>query len=161
VIDPNWVLQDLDPRTWRAIGRFFMPGQYIAAAQPDERGLFILHDGGRRPRMVDTLSGLRGDLGIVSIDDPRGLAQALHARGEWDRVHVIDKRHLAHVGRTAARADVRCLLQPRLQPDLGRIGRLRCGATPPGQLARLDVRWSPRVRCRPPVALGPRVVCDR
>ena len=101
MIDPRWVLQDLDPRTWRAIGRFFMPGQYIAAAQPGQRGLFILHDGGRRPRVLDTTSGPRGDLGIVSIDDPRGLAQALHARGEWDRVHVIDKRHLAHVGRTA------------------------------------------------------------
>jgi hypothetical protein len=97
MIDPNWVLEDLDPRTWRAIGRFFMPGQYIAAAQPGEHGLFILHNGGSRARAVDSVSGPRTDLRLDRVDDPRGLAHDLYARGEWDRVHVIDKRHLAHV----------------------------------------------------------------
>jgi hypothetical protein len=101
MIDPHWILEDLDPHTWRAIGRFFMPGQYIAAARPDEHGLFILHDGGRRPRIVDSTSGPRSDLGLDRIDDPRGVAHDLHARGEWDRVHVIDKRHLAHVAAEA------------------------------------------------------------
>jgi hypothetical protein len=98
VIDPHWLLQDLDPRTWRAIGRFFLPSQYIAAAQPGEHGLFVLHDGGAPVRAVDTTVGPRSDLAISApVMDPRDLARELFATGEWDRVHVIDKRHLAHV----------------------------------------------------------------
>ena len=101
MIDPHWLLQDLDPRTWRAIGRFFMPSQYVAAAQPGEHGLWVLHDGGQRPRVVDDQTGPRSDLGIERVDDPRSLALELHERAEWDRVHVIDRRHLAHVARQA------------------------------------------------------------
>ncbi len=101
MIDPDWVVEDLDPRTWRAIGRFFRPGQYVAAAQPGEHGLFILHDGGRRLRVVDTAVGVRLDLAPAHVDSPALLAAELHARGEWDRVHVIDRRHLAHVAGTA------------------------------------------------------------
>ena len=98
VIDPRWQLEDLDPRTWRAIGRFFMPSQYIAAAQPGEHGLFVLHDGGTRVRAVDSLAGKRTDLAIRDrIEDPAGLARELFTTGEWDRVHVIDRRHLARV----------------------------------------------------------------
>lgn len=101
MIDPAWSLTDLDPRTWRAIGRFFDPGQYIRAAQPGERGLFVLHDGGRVLRAVDTQSGVRRDLALGRVGDPRALADALYARGEWQRVHVIDKRRLADVARRA------------------------------------------------------------
>jgi hypothetical protein len=76
-----------------------MPGQYIAAAQPGERGLFILHNGGRVLRMV----GAGDELGPTHVADPRTLAQNLFASGKWDRVHVIDKQHLAHVAREAQR----------------------------------------------------------
>ena len=101
MIDPSWILEDLDPITWRNIGPLFMPAQYIAAAQPGERGLFVLHDSGKRPRVVDTTRGLRSDLDVNEVDDARALAASLYARGEWDRVHVIDKRHLAHVAAEA------------------------------------------------------------
>ncbi len=101
MIHPDWVLEDLDPVTWRSIGPLFMPAQYIAAAQPGEHGLFVLHDSGARPRVADTIRGVRSDLHIDRVDDARGLAADLYARGEWDRVHVIDKQHLAHVARTA------------------------------------------------------------
>lgn len=101
MIDPNWVLEDLDPRTWRNIGRFFMPSQYIAAAQPGEHALFVLHEGGARPRVVDDQTGPRTDIKIERVDDPRALALELHERAEWDRVHVIDRRHLRHVAREA------------------------------------------------------------
>jgi hypothetical protein len=101
MIDPHWLVEDLDPRTWRAIGRFFMPAQYIAAAQPGEHGLFVLHDGGQHPRVVDDQTGPRPDLRIDHVDDPRALALELHERAEWDRVHVIDRRHLAKVARVA------------------------------------------------------------
>lgn len=101
MIDPDWLLEDLDPVTWRNIGRYFMPTQYIAAAQPGEHGLFILHDGGTHPKVVDTQRGVRQDLGIQRVDDARAVAAELYARGEWQRVHVIDKRHLAHVAAEA------------------------------------------------------------
>jgi hypothetical protein len=104
VIDPHWLLEDLDPRTWRAIGRYFMPSQYIMAAQPGERGLFILHDGGQQPRAVDSQLGPRTDLPLAGLSDPRRLAQDLLADGEWDRVHVIDRRHLEHVARESQSA---------------------------------------------------------
>ena len=79
MIDPNWLLEDLDPKTWRAIGRFFMPSQYIAAAQPGEHGLFVLHDDGVLMRVVDDTGAERRDLAPDRIDDARGLAQALLA----------------------------------------------------------------------------------
>ena len=101
MIDPHWSLVDLDPRTWRAIGGFFDPGQYIRAAQPGERGLFVLHDGGRVLRVIDTERGPRPDLDLHQVDSAAELAAGLYARGEWQRVHIIDKRHLAAVARTA------------------------------------------------------------
>jgi hypothetical protein len=88
---------DLDPRTWRIIGGYFDPAQYIRASQPGEHGLFVLHDGGRVLRVVDTTSGVRRDLALSDVGEPRDLADKLFATGEWERVHIIDKRHLAHV----------------------------------------------------------------
>jgi hypothetical protein len=101
MIDPQWSVVDLDPRTWRNLGKYFDPGQYIRAALPGERGLFVLHDGGRPLRVADTQLGVRRDLGIDHVDDPYLLAHTLFESGEWDRVHVIDKRHLANVARQA------------------------------------------------------------
>jgi hypothetical protein len=101
MIDPHWSLVDLDPRTWRAIGPFFNPGQYIRAAQPGEHGLFVLHDGSRVLRVVDTLTGVRRDLRLDEVEDPAALAARLYAQGTWQRVHVINKQHLAAVARTA------------------------------------------------------------
>lgn len=101
MIDPHWQVVDLDPGTWRELGRFFDPGQYLRAAQPGERGLFVLHERGRVLRVVDSETGARHDLTIDTIEDPRECAQLLYARGEWQRVHVIDKAHLAHVAQAA------------------------------------------------------------
>src|SRR5262245_14111215 len=81
-----------------------MPSQYIMAAQPGERGLFILHDGGQNPRVVDSAIGPRTDVPLAGLRDPRRLAEDLFADGEWDRVHVIDRRHLAHVARQSQSA---------------------------------------------------------
>ena len=41
--------------------------------------------------------------GVSRVDDPQELSQELFDRGAWDRVHVIDRRHLQHVA-TAAQA---------------------------------------------------------
>lgn len=101
MIDPHWQLVDLDPATWRELGRFFDPGQYIRAAQPGEHGLFVLHERGRVLRVVDSENGVRRDLALDQIEDPRACAQELYARGEWQRVHVIDKAHLALVAQAA------------------------------------------------------------
>src|SRR5581483_866697 len=97
VIDPHWQVIDLDPVTWRNLGHFFEPWQYIAAAQPGERGLFVLHDHGRLLRVVDTESESPPEGIPARIADPRALARELYGRGEWQRVHVIDRRHLAWV----------------------------------------------------------------
>src|SRR5689334_11907713 len=101
MIDPHWSLVDLDPRTWRNLGRLIEPGQYVSAAQPGERGLFVLHDGARILRVVDSERGVRRDLTLSLERGPAALAHELHARGEWQRVHVIDRRHLANVARLA------------------------------------------------------------
>jgi hypothetical protein len=101
MIDPHWSVIDLDPRTWRAVGGYFDPGQYIRAAQPGEHGLFVLHDGGRVLRVVDTTQGVRRDLALSRVDDPHELAHKLFNTNEWERVHVIDKRHLAAVASKA------------------------------------------------------------
>ncbi len=101
MIDPDWFVADLDPMTWREIGTFFDPGQYIRAAQPGERGLFILHEHNTVLRIVDSQVGVRRDIGLYTIDDPHACAQQLYARGEWQRVHIIDKAHLAAVARIA------------------------------------------------------------
>ncbi len=97
MIDPHWIVTDLDPRTWRAIGRFFDPGQYIRTAQAGEHGLFVLHDNGTLLKVFDTQLGVRRDPSLRRVDDARDLAQQLFAEGKWDRVHVINKRHLAAV----------------------------------------------------------------
>jgi hypothetical protein len=97
VINPDWSVIDLDPVTWRALGHFFDPKQYIRAAQPGEHGLFILHDNKKLLRIVDTQQGLRADLAVSAVKDPVRLAHQLYQTGEWQRVHVIDKRHLARV----------------------------------------------------------------
>lgn len=101
MINPDWQLVDLDPVTWRQIGRFFDPGQYLRAAQPGEHGLFVLHDRGKVQRIVDSKCGVRRDITLDCIDDPQQCAQQLYERGEWQRVHVVDKAHLALVARTA------------------------------------------------------------
>jgi hypothetical protein len=101
MIDPHWILEDLDPYTWRNLGRFIDPGLYIRAAQPGERGLFVLHDGGRILRVVDSALGVRRDLAIDSAAEPHTLAEELYSEGHWQRVHVIDRRHLAAVARHA------------------------------------------------------------
>jgi hypothetical protein len=101
MIDPHWSVVDLDPITWRNLGRFIEPQQYVRAAQPGEHGLFVLHDAGRLLRVVDTDVGLRRDLVAARVADPAGLARELYERGEWQRVHVIDRRHLANVARQA------------------------------------------------------------
>ena len=77
MIDPHWQLVDLDPRTWRNIGRFISPGQYIRAGNPDEHALYVLHDDGRFLNAVDTESGPRRDLGIERVNDPTGLAERI------------------------------------------------------------------------------------
>lgn len=109
MIDPHWSLVDLDPRTWRNIGRFIEPPQYVGAAQPGEHGLFVLHNGERVLRVVDTERGVRRDLGLAAIDDPQTLAARLYETGAWQRVHVIDKRHLANVARLAQQIEQRAL----------------------------------------------------
>lgn len=101
MIDPHWSVVDLDPVTWRNLGRFIEPAQYVRAAQPGEHGLFVLHDAGRVLRVVNTRMGIRRDLVPARIGDPQALARELHAHGEWQRVHVIDRQHLARVAQRA------------------------------------------------------------
>lgn len=101
MIDPDWQLVDLDPATWRRIGRFFDPGQYLRTARPGEHGLFVLHEDGTVVRCVDSHTGVHDDLIPAHIDEPQAYAQRLYARGEWQRVHVIDRAHLAQVARLA------------------------------------------------------------
>jgi hypothetical protein len=109
MIDPHWQLTDLDPLTWRNLGRFIEPAQYIRAGQPGERGLYVLHDGTRVLNVVDeNNTGFDSTL-IRDVSDPRGLAGELHAEGRWDRVHVIHKQHLAAVARQAQRIENRAL----------------------------------------------------
>jgi hypothetical protein len=109
MIDPEWQLVDLDPGTWRAIGEYFHPGRYIRAGAPEEHGLFILHDSGRPLNVVDTHAGRRIDLAGQRVDDPAALAEHLYLRGEWDRVHVIDRAHLKRVANLAQDATGRQL----------------------------------------------------
>jgi hypothetical protein len=101
MIDPHWQVVDLDPVTWRNLGAFFEPARYIAAAQPDEHGLFILHDDGRVLNVIDTQTRSRPDGIPAQISDPYALAQELHERGEWQRVHIINRKHLAWVAQQA------------------------------------------------------------
>jgi hypothetical protein len=101
VIKPHWSVIDLDPHTWRALGRFIDPVQYFRAAQPGEHGLFVLHKDGILLRVVDSQTGVRTDLGITAVEDPVALAHHLYQTGAWQRVHVINERHLASVANLA------------------------------------------------------------
>jgi hypothetical protein len=101
MIDPHWQVIDLDPMTWRHLGPFFAPGQYIAAAQPGEHDLFVLHDHGQVLKVVDTQTRRRPSDIPTRIDDPGTLARELYGRGEWQRVHIIDQSHLAWVAQQA------------------------------------------------------------
>jgi hypothetical protein len=101
MIDPHWQVIDLDPVTWRHLGPYFQPQRYIAAAQPEEHGLFILHEHGRLLKVVDTQTKIIPADIPGEISDPAALARALYERGEWQRVHVIDRRHLAWVAQQA------------------------------------------------------------
>lgn len=101
MIDPHWQVIDLDPLTWRNLGPFFAPHGYIRAAQPGEHGLFILHDHGQLLKVVDTQASSIPAGIPTQISDPAALARELHGRGEWQRVHIIDRRHLAWVARQA------------------------------------------------------------
>src|SRR4051812_20397825 len=101
MIDPYWQVVDLDPVTWRQIGRFFDPGQYLRTAQSGEHGLFVLHEQGNVLRIVDSKTGVRCDIILKTINDPQASARQLYATGEWQRVHIIDKRHLNQVAHSA------------------------------------------------------------
>lgn len=109
MIDPHWQVQDLDPVTWRNLGPYLHPDNYIRTAQPGEHGLYILHDDGEPLRVYDSTAGERADLAVGEIRDPHTLAHSLYESGEWDRVHVINKKHLAHVAQTAQQIDNRAL----------------------------------------------------
>ncbi len=101
MINPHWQVIDLDPVTWRHLGPFLEPKHYIAAAQPGEHGLFVLHDAGKLLRVVDTQTTTLPPGLPTQISDPEALAQELYSRGEWQRVHIIDRRHLAWVAQQA------------------------------------------------------------
>ena len=109
MIDPHWQLVDLDPYTWRNIGKFIDPGMYIRAGSPDERGLYLIHDGGTVLSIVETSGRSRKDLAIERIDSPRALAEALCSTNEWDRVHVVDRQHLNDVSTQAQQLENRQL----------------------------------------------------
>jgi hypothetical protein len=109
MIDPQWDVVDLDPVTWRNLGRFINVSQYVRAAQPGEHGLFIVHDGGRVLKIFDTNRHARSSVKINRVVDARALAQELYAHGQWDRVHIIDRQHLARVGRVAGASANRAL----------------------------------------------------
>jgi hypothetical protein len=109
MIDPHWSVVDLDPVTWRNIGRFINVPQYVRAAQPGEHGLFIVHDHGRVLKIFDTDRGARSGVKIDRVVEACALAKELYAHGQWDRVHIIDQQHLAHVGNLAGTAVNRSL----------------------------------------------------
>ncbi len=109
MIDPNWSVVDLDPVTWRNLGRFINVPQYVCAAQPGEHGLFILHDDGRVLKVFDTKRSARSGVKVDRVVDARALAQDLYARGQWDRVHIINQQHLARVGHVAGASANRSL----------------------------------------------------
>jgi hypothetical protein len=109
VIDPHWQLVDLDPHTWRNIGRFIDPGLYIRAGSPDERGLYVIHDSGAVLSIVESSGQSRRDLGIERVDAPRSLAKDLYETREWDRVHIVDRTHLNDVSTQAQQLENRDL----------------------------------------------------
>jgi hypothetical protein len=109
MIDPHWDVVDLDPVTWRNLGRFIDVPQYVRAAQPGEHGLFIVHDRGHVLKIFDTDRHARSSVKINRVADARALAKELHSHGQWDRVHIIDQQHLARVGYLAGASANRSL----------------------------------------------------
>jgi hypothetical protein len=109
VIDPHWQLVDLDPYTWRNIGKFIDPGLYVRAGSPDEHGLYVIHAGGSVLSVVETSGRSRRDLGIEQVDSPQALAKSLYGSSEWDRVHVVDREHLNFVSTQAQQLENRDL----------------------------------------------------
>ena len=109
MIDPHWQLVDLDPYTWRNIGRFIDPGLYVRAGSPEEHGLFVIHDGGTVLSVVETSGRSRKDLGLERVKSPQPLAEQLASTLEWDRVHVVDRQHLNDVSFRAQQLDNRDL----------------------------------------------------
>ena len=87
MIDPDWLVVDLDPATWRNVTPLIQPSAFFRAGEPGEHGLYVLHAGGRPLHVVDTDTGVRRDLAIPAVHDPQQLAK--------------DRRHLAEVGRLA------------------------------------------------------------
>ena len=80
-----------------------------SAAQPGEHGLFVVHDQGRVLKIFDTDRRARSGVKIDRVGDARALAKELYARGQWDRVHIIDQQHLARVGYLAGASANRSL----------------------------------------------------
>jgi hypothetical protein len=74
---------------------------YIRAGSPDEHGLYVIHDRGTVLSAVESSGTRRTDLGLDRIERPDRIAQDLFDRGEWDRVHVIDRAHLQSVSTSA------------------------------------------------------------
>lgn len=109
MIDPHWSVVDLDPVTWRNLGRFINVPQYVRAAQPGEHSLFIVHENGRVLKVFDTDRSARAGVKIDRVVDAHALAKELYGRGQWDRVHVINQRHLARVGYLAGASANRSL----------------------------------------------------
>lgn len=109
MIDPNWTVIDLDPRTWRNLGPFFQVPQYIRTAQPGENALFVLHEDGKPLNVYDSRRGPSPELVPGPISDPQLLAHDLFETGEWDRVHVINKQHLRAVARQSHTLENRAL----------------------------------------------------
>lgn len=97
MIDPHWDVADLDPVTWRRIGDYIRPTRYVRAGNPDEHALYVLHDQGTVLNVVDSRFGRRTDVTVEPVRNPGQTAELLFGRGEWDRVHVIDKTHLQAV----------------------------------------------------------------
>jgi hypothetical protein len=109
MIDPHWDVVDLDPVTWRNIGRFIDVTQYVRAAQPNEHGLFIVHDQGRVLKIFDTNRQAGSSVKVNRVTDARALAKELYAHGQWGRVHIINQQHLARVGYLAGASANRSL----------------------------------------------------
>ena len=101
MINPQWSVVDLDPITWRAIGEYINPGRYVRAGNDGEHALYVLHDNGQILNIVDTTTGRRMDIVPGPLDDPEAAAAELYATGEWDRVHLVDRQHLAAVAHEA------------------------------------------------------------
>ena len=114
MIDPHWQVIDLDPVTWRNLGPLLEPQRYIAAAQPDEHGLFILHDQGRLLKVVDTeldqldekalndkIYAVAGEAGIDTKELFKVMYQALVGKDQGPRLasflKIIGKQKLLGV----------------------------------------------------------------